>query len=70
MKHPNSAITEHIQETGHTFDIDNTKILGKEEGKTRRQILEALKIHQRNPALNNNSGREVPHALLQLLQPR
>ena len=70
MKHPNSAITEHIQETGHTFDIDNTKILGKEEGKTRRQILEALKIHQRNPALNNNRGREVPRALLQLLQPR
>ena len=66
-KHQSSAITEHQQVTGHLCDTDNVKVLTQEERFFPRKIREALKIHQRRPALNRDKGYEVPPVILQLL---
>ena len=66
-KHQSSAITEHQEVTGHRCDIDSTKILTQEERLFPRKIREALKIHQRRPALNRDKGYEIPPVILQLL---
>ena len=66
-KHQSSAITEHQSVTGHRCDTDNVKILTQEERFFPRKIREALKIHQRRPALNRDKGYEIPPVILQLL---
>ena len=66
-KHQSSAITEHQQVTGHLCDTDNVKVLTQEERLFPRKIREALKIHQRRPALNRDKGYEIPPVILQLL---
>ncbi len=66
-KHPNSAINEHTESTGHTFNIDDTKILVKEQKLDARKIREAICIHKERPELNRDKGQEIPAILLNLI---
>ena len=66
-KHPNSAITEHTQDTGHRYSIEDVKVLNREDKLLPRKVREAINIHKRKPALNRDRGHEIPPILLQLL---
>ena len=65
--HPSSAICEHMTNTGHRVNMEEVQVLAQEDKKVPRRIREALKIHQRSPALNRDQGIEIPPILLQLL---
>ncbi len=66
-KHPNSAISEHTEQTGHVFNIDDTKILVKEQKLEARKVREAICIHKERPELNRDWGQEIPAILLNLI---
>ena len=53
-KHPNSAVTEHTANTGHTYTLDDVKDLVKEERNFDRKVLKALTIHKHEPELNRD----------------
>ena len=59
-KHPNSAVSEHTQETGHLYTLQDVKVLNKEERHFSRKVREAIDIHKRKPALNRDRGHEIP----------
>ena len=52
-KHLNSAIAEHISSTDHRGTLDDTKNLVREKWFPRKSQ-EALHIHKRSPALNQD----------------
>jgi len=66
-KSSQSAVQIHTQSTGHLFNQDSAKIIGREDSKHRRKILEAIEIHKHQPQLNLNQGKSIPPTLLQLL---
>ena len=63
----NSAVKDHIHETGHKISIDNVKIIDKEENWHRRKIREAIQIARRSPTLNRDKGLELPPVYNSLL---
>jgi len=69
-KSSQSAVQIHTQSTGHLFNQDSAKIIGREDSKHRRKILEAIEIHKHQPQLNLNQGKSIPPTLLQLLSDR
>ena len=65
----NSAVHEHITETGHTIDWSSIKIVEKEQHEFKRKVKEAITIRQRNPALNRDAGLDLPSIYNHLLLP-
>ena len=59
-KSSQSAVQIHTQSTGHLFNQDSAKIIGREDNKHRRKILEAIEIHKHQPQLNLNQGKSIP----------
>ena len=62
-----SAILEHLKETGHSLSLENVNILVNEPKLPSRKIREALEIYKRRPSLNRDQGQEIPPVLLGLL---
>ncbi len=62
MKHPSSAINEHLTTSGpgHCVHIEDAKILAVEDNIHARKLREAMKIHQRLPVLNRDTGADIP----------
>ena len=56
-----SPIYEHSNITGHTADINNFSIVGREEQNLSRLIKESMFIRVNNPSLNKNI-RQIPSA--------
>jgi hypothetical protein len=54
-----SAIKEHIDNTGHIINWQNTKILDREQHDMKRKIKEAFYIRKHKPALNRDTGLEL-----------
>ena len=53
---PNSAVLDHIGDTGHRVDLDSFEILEREEDWRRRGIREAIWVRQLRPKLNKSGG--------------
>ena len=64
-----SAILEHVTNTGHSVSLENVSILAREPRFGARKIKEALEIFKRRPSLNRDQGVEIQPILLQLLHP-
>ena len=62
-----SAICEHLSDTGHTIDWENTKILYKEDHPIKRKIKESIAIKKHKPSLNRDQGWDLPPILCNLL---
>ena len=57
-----SPTYDHSNITGHTADINNFSIVGREEQKLSRLIKESMFIRVNNPSLNKNIGKfHLPH---------
>ena len=56
LKHP-SSIQGHIQQTGHTITEDSFSIIGREDWRQARTIMESIFIRVNNPTLNQNIGK-------------
>ena len=57
-----SPIYDHSNITGHTADINNFSIVGREEQNLSRLIKESMFIRVNNPSLNKNIGKyHLPH---------
>ena len=71
-----SAVVCHTLDTGHSFDLENAKILDSEPRYFERGVREAIQIAMHRPNLNRDTGRtnlpRVYHHLLRngLVQPR
>ncbi len=66
-RHPRTAVGEHLDDTGHKCSLKEAKILDKEDQVSRRRIKEAIRIHQGRPALNRDTGLDIPAVILQLV---
>ena len=66
----NSAIYQHINETGHKINPEKVKIICREDFKPRRKIKESISIRQCNPPLNGNEGNTLPAIYNPLLECR
>ena len=66
-RHINSAVVEHTATTGHSFSLDDVKVIGREDKAFNRKVKEAIAIHKRRPAMNRDHGHDIAPALLQLL---
>ncbi len=66
-RHPRTAVGEHLDNTGHKCSLKEAKILDKEDHVSRRRFNEAIRIHQRRPELNRDTGLEIPAVILQLV---
>ena len=57
-----SALTDHASQDNHVIDWSNIKVVGRESGKKRRLIREAIRIRQEATSLNRDGGNvELPH---------
>ena len=57
-----SPIHDHSNTTGHTTNISNFSIVGREEQNLSRLIKESMFIRVNNPSLNKNIGKyHLPH---------
>ena len=57
-----SPIYDHSNTTGHTTNINNFSIVGREEQNLSRLIKESMFISVNNPSLNKNIGKyHLPH---------
>ena len=57
-----SPIYDHTNTTGHTTNINNFSIVGREEQNLSRLIKESMFIRVNNPSLNKNIGKyHLPH---------
>ena len=57
-----SPIHDHSNTTGHTTNINNFSIVGREEQNLSRLIKESMFIRVNNPSLNKNIGKyHLPH---------
>ena len=65
-----SALLEHIKQTGHSISLEDVTILANEPRFYARKIREALKIHKLKPTLNRDQGLEIDPILLELLSHR
>ena len=64
----NTAVCEHIKEKKHKIEMKNVKILASEKNMMRRKNHEAIFIHQLKPALNRDSGTQLPPIYNDLLK--
>ena len=62
-----SAIYEHIHDTGHSISFEDVRILAQEPKYAPRKIKEALEIHKHKPTLNRDGGWTISPTLLDLL---
>ena len=53
---PKNGIAMHVQETAHSMNWQEARILGREDNWRRRRVLEALVIQQRRPMINLDAG--------------
>ena len=66
-----SAVAEHHQKTGHKPDLDNIKVLRREDKLILRKVREAIFIRKEtSPALNRDGGRELSKIYDSLLETR
>ena len=57
-----SPIYDHYNTTGHKINIENFRIVGKEDWNLMRTIKEAMHIRVNDPSLNRNIGKyHLPH---------
>ena len=57
-----SPIHDHINTIGHTTNINNFSIVGREEQNLSRLVKESMFIRVNNPSLNKNIGKyHLPH---------
>ena len=57
-----SHIHDHSNTTGHTTNLNNFSIMGREEQNLSRLIKESMFIRVNNPSLNTNIGKyHLPH---------
>lgn len=54
-KHEKTALKQHVKETNHQFDYDNTRVLKQEKNEQVRLNLEGLSILKNNNALNSRT---------------
>ena len=54
-----SPIYDHSNISGHTVDIEDLSIVGREDQNLIRTIKEALYIGVNNPSLNGNIGKYI-----------
>lgn len=57
-KNEKTALKKHMQETGHTFNFKNTKILAREKNSTARLFLEAIHIKKGLEPLNSKTDTQ------------
>ena len=62
-----SAVLEHLKNTGHSFSFDDVSILARETKYAPRKTREALEIHKYKPQLNRDVGWVIPPIMLDLL---
>lgn len=55
-----TAVHEHMSNTGHTIEWNRVKVLETEQIECRRKVKEAINIRQRTPALNRDAGTDLP----------
>ena len=59
---PPSPMYDHSNNTGHNTTVDNFNIVGREDQKLTRNIIEAICIRVNNQSLNmNNCKYHIPH---------
>ena len=64
-----SAVAEHHQKTGHEPDLDNVKVLCREDKLLPRKVREAIFIKKEtSPTLNRDGGRELSKIYDSLLE--
>ena len=64
-----SAVAEHHQKTGHKPDLENTKILCREDKLIPRKVREAIFIRKEtSPTLNRDGGRGLSKIYDSLLE--
>ena len=64
-----SAVAEHHQKTGHEPDLDNVKVLCREDELLPRKVREAIFIKKEtSPTLNRYGGRELSKIYDSLLE--
>ena len=55
-----TAMAEHCKTLNHSFDWDSISIIGRENNTLKRKIYEALQIRHLHPAINRDTGYELP----------
>ena len=55
----NSAVYDYLRSSGHSFDLRDVKILGKEENWVRRVIKEAVWERVEGPSLNKKGAQRL-----------
>ena len=69
QKSTQSAVAEHTSKTSHNIDWDSVQVIDKEQYTIPRKIREAIHIRQRRPAMNRDSGWDLPPLYDHLLSP-
>jgi hypothetical protein len=59
-KGPQTAVGEHLQNTGQNINEENNKIIAREDSFWPRKIREAIEIRIRSPTLNRDQGYNLP----------
>ena len=62
-----SAVHEHMRTTGHRIEWNKVKVIDTEPVEHRRRTKEAIHIRQRRPALNRDTGADLPAIYSSLL---
>ena len=62
-----TAVGEHSQDTGHSFSLNNSKVLTRESNWTARKIKEAIYIRTKAPSINRDQGYQLAPVYHQLL---
>ena len=63
----NSAVHEHMSSTGHRIEWNKVKVIDTEPVEHRRRTKEAIHIRQRRPAMNRDTGADLPAVYSSLL---
>ena len=64
-----STVSERAKDTDHSIHWASVKIFGRENHFLSRNILEAINIHVRRPAMNRDQGYNLPPIYGTILQP-
>ena len=59
-KTASSAVNEHMSTTGHRIEWNKVKVIDSEPNEHRRKTKEAIHIRQRRPAMNRDTGADLP----------
>ena len=72
-KKNDTGLPKHALEHGHSFDVQNPKILHEEKATANRKIIEGIYIHLAPNSCNNNKGTSLDpiwHGLLTFFKDR